>query len=337
MRTIGTLTLGFGLAALGAHEAIGAAPIDQARYARAHDLIDVGQGRRLNLYCAGSGAPTVVFEAGGSLAGWDWLLVHPAIAAKTRACIYDRAGFGFSDPATRPGTSANAVDDLHTLLHVAGVAPPYVLVGHSSGGAYVQHYAYTYPSEVAGLVLVDASHEDEDEHLDRITKGKYSQLLAQLGASEQKCLAASHAGLTPGSTAFDECIGRPPEKFGAALGAAYLRQAMSSSYWDARVSEETNQATSNGQLRTARKSLGALPLVYLTHGVSPYLAPGRRPSEMNKATERDTVLLHDSVARLSSRGVHRVVARAAHSIHVDRPDAVITAIGDVLDQVRVIK
>ena len=311
-----------------------AAAITQADYATAHALVEVGAGRRLNIFCAGSGSPAVIFDSGSGLAGWDWLLVHPAVAQKTTACVYDRAGFGFSDAASRPGTSAHAVDDLHALLRAAGVPPPYVLVGHSYGGANVQLYAYRHHDQVAGLVLVDASHEDEASRLDAITQGKFAQLTDARLAGGEQCRAVSHTGFVPGSPAFAECVGEAPPLYGRALAAAYIRQQTSPAYWDAAASEATEQVLSDSQLRQARTSFGSLPLIYLTHGVSPYLVPGQPQSELNKVTEIDIVQQHDAVARLSSGGHQRVIAGAAHSIHIDKPQAVIDAIVDVLAQAR---
>lgn len=311
-----------------------ATPDDRSAYAVPQTMVDVGGGRRLNLHCVGKGAPSVIFDAGSGLAGWDWLLVHPAVATRTQACIYDRAGFGFSDAAVRPGTSANAVDDLHRLLQAAGVAPPYVMVGHSYGGANVQLYAYTYPQEVAGLVLVDASHEDETERLDRITRGRLSKLTAAQDAAGRECRAASRSGLLPGTQAFGQCIGQPPPMFKIALAAAWLDRQMTVDFWDAAESEDSNRSVSDSQLRQARKTFGHIPLVYLTHGISPYLRPGRPQSAMNKATEKDFISMHEEVARRSQRGSHRVVAGAAHSIHVDQPQAVIAAIAEVVAQTK---
>jgi len=87
--------------------------------------VTVEAGRQLNLYCTGRGAPTVVFDSGLGDGTKAWGLVQSVIAAHTRACSYDRAGLGFSDPSARPGTNANSVDGLHRLLHAAGIKPPY--------------------------------------------------------------------------------------------------------------------------------------------------------------------------------------------------------------------
>lgn len=113
---------------------------------------------------AGSGGPTVVFEAGLTDSGATWAGIIPAVASFTGAVSYDRPNTtaGASDLATMPRTAADAVDDLQAFLEEAALPGPYVLVGHSVGGLFVRLFASRYPDEVAGLVLVDASHEDQD-------------------------------------------------------------------------------------------------------------------------------------------------------------------------------
>jgi pimeloyl-ACP methyl ester carboxylesterase len=137
---------------------------------RLDGLFDVGGGRRLYLSCVGTGSPTVVLEAGLNDPAAPWFAVERAVAPATRVCTYDRANTvaGASDPAPTPRTGADVVADLHALLDVAGVPGPYVLVGHSIGGLFVRLYASTYPDEVVGLVLVDASHEEQDARLEAL-------------------------------------------------------------------------------------------------------------------------------------------------------------------------
>src|SRR4029077_9156264 len=108
-----------------------AAPADIV-YTRPGQLIDVG-GFRLNLYCMGSGSPTVVFDSGYEDWAPAWSTVQPKIAKWTRACSYDRAGTGFSDPGPMPRTSVRIAEELHAALHRAGIATPYILVGHAFG------------------------------------------------------------------------------------------------------------------------------------------------------------------------------------------------------------
>lgn len=121
-------------------------------------LVDVGD-RSLYLDCRGRGTPTVIFEAGmgGDSSGWG--AVFPEAAAVSRACVYDRANRGRSDPRGRH-TLADAADDLAALLAAAGEGPPYLLVGHSLGGTYVRAFAAARRDQVVGIVLVDAFNPD---------------------------------------------------------------------------------------------------------------------------------------------------------------------------------
>ena len=128
-------------------------------------LIDIG-GRRLFLRCIGAGGPTVLLEAGYGDDGTIWSSVQLRVSEFARVCSYDRAGLHRSDRVLDlPRTGADVVADLHALLAAADVPGPYVLVGHSYGGLYSRLFAATYPAEVAGLVLVDAWHEDFDAAL----------------------------------------------------------------------------------------------------------------------------------------------------------------------------
>src|SRR5271157_5470417 len=122
-----------------AYEQVGRARDASQLPPRVGQAIDVG-GRTLNLYCSGEGSPTVVFETGGNDPGYDWAPVQSKVAHSTRACWYDRAGVGWSDPPPSARTSTTVVSDLHEVLSRAAVAPPYVLVGASIGGEYARIY-----------------------------------------------------------------------------------------------------------------------------------------------------------------------------------------------------
>lgn len=113
---------------------------------------------RLYYECSGSGAPTVVLDAGSPDTTATWRSVQPQIARVTRVCGYDRAGLGRSEPA-RPGirTPLTQVHELRALLRAAKIPAPYVVVGHSWGGFLARLFAHTYPGATAGAVLVDAT------------------------------------------------------------------------------------------------------------------------------------------------------------------------------------
>ena len=112
-------------------------------------------GKSLFIDCQGSGAPTFVLDAGE---GGDAAAMGPlkaALAERGTACSYDRANIGPSGKAPTPRPGKEVVDDLHALLAAAAVPGPYVLVGHSAGGLFVQLYARTFPAEVSGVVAMN--------------------------------------------------------------------------------------------------------------------------------------------------------------------------------------
>lgn len=119
------------------------------------ELVEVG-GHKLFISCTGTGSPTVVLEGGAGQGSAYFARIAPAVASTTRVCAYDRAGRGRSEPATGTQDGAAIARDLHALLAASGNSGPYILAGHSSGGVYVRFFAAAYPSEVAGVVLLDA-------------------------------------------------------------------------------------------------------------------------------------------------------------------------------------
>ena len=121
-------------------------------------MVDVG-GQRLHVVCAGNGKPTVLFESGIAASSLSWTRVLRDVATFTRACAYDRAGLGWSDPSRGPRTLARMLGELRGVLANAATAGPYVFVGHSFGAFLVCAYASQHPSEVAGLVLLDPPSE----------------------------------------------------------------------------------------------------------------------------------------------------------------------------------
>jgi pimeloyl-ACP methyl ester carboxylesterase len=125
--------------------------------------VDIG-GRTLHMTCKGKGRPTVVMESGVTRSGDDWAAVQALIAPSVRACTYDRAGLGRSDPRPAlPCTIQDMVDDLRALLTGADLPGPYILVGHSLGGLITRLYAGQHPEDVVGMVLVDTIASDAFE------------------------------------------------------------------------------------------------------------------------------------------------------------------------------
>ena len=309
---------------------------------RIGEAVDIG-GRTINLFCSGEGSPTVVFESGGHGLGYEWIQVQPEVAKFTRACWYDRAGTGWSDPPEQPRTSTTVTRDLHETLHRAGVQPPYVLVGASIGGEYARVFTAKYPDEVAGLVFADSSHPDQNEPLPM--KGPLYRIPPWI--REAMCVAmplADRVGLVrlmlPSHVPVPENFTPEQKNIYAALRkrpeSTYVAGAQSCKASDGgRIYRDTG--TGNPEIDDAARAAGNLgdrPLIVLVGGREDTLP--RNEAERQVAAFRLVWIneLQASLARLSTRGKEVVVPRAGHMIADDQPEAVVTAVREVVDDVR---
>jgi pimeloyl-ACP methyl ester carboxylesterase len=285
------------LAAASTHAA---PPAGQDAYASGQVKVDVGD-RKLNMYCMGKGSPTVLFEADAGRAGWDWSAVQPEVAKRTRACVYDRAGMGFSDPATRAASVGNATKDLHFLLKNARMDGPFVVVGAGFGAMIAQQFAARGRGNVSGLVLVEPPADEEPAALAAALDGALA------------CLQAANAGK---AGAMPACAYAPGGETGPKLAAAQAAQVANPAYWRARASEIDNLAASASQLRAARKPYGDMPLAVLARGLPTDAATARA----------------QQLAALSARGSSRALPDAGLPILFSQPEAVLAAITEVLDK-----
>jgi pimeloyl-ACP methyl ester carboxylesterase len=258
-------------------------------------MIDVG-GHRLYIECTGSGGPAVILQAGLGASSSSWAGIAPALAATTTVCTYDRAGHGRSDEAAGPQDGIALATDLHTLLERAGVAGPYVIVGHSSGGPYVRVFAAQYPDEIAGMVLLDAQPADAFTALPDYA-GFYSTYrtvvtlapsLARIGVLGPLLGLSAHESTAAAARgARDEVLALP----------TVLRQS------------------------SALTSLGDRPLIVVT---------------ATAEADRGWVAAQDALPRLSSASVHRVLAAATHNSLISGVDVAQSsqAILDVLASIQ---
>lgn len=159
-----------------------ATAIERRRFPAPGHMVDVG-GHQLHIHCTGEGWPTVVLEAPamGTSATWGW--VQRELSAVTRVCSYDRAGLGWSEAGDGPYDPAATPPELRTLLLNAHEPAPYLLVGHSLGGAFALLYAARYPAEVAGLVLLEAPHPDQRSRLPGDEAQAFDRFLSLIGIS----------------------------------------------------------------------------------------------------------------------------------------------------------
>lgn len=315
------------------------------QYTVPHQRVDIG-GRKLNLFCMGSGEQTVLFDSGGSDWSVIWALVQPEVAKRSRACSYDRAGLGYSDPATGPRSPAAIVEDLKQLIDAAKLKTPLILVGHSLGGFNMKLYGALHPDDVAGIVLIDPAEDRAAERVrDRLRRsfGEGIAARVELGDADwmrrliahyQDCAArARTSDLDPASTIYKRCSDPVREPLGPAIAADRARIQVSNVYQSTQASEIANSVYADDRGDAVYRTLftpgrfGARPMIVLTHGDHDPADP------IDAASYRSYLWLHSETAALSRRGQQRIVAKTSHNIEIDDPGAVVRAIVEVLDAV----
>ena len=313
-------------------------------YGRPQTLVAIRKERRLNMACTGAGRPAVVFLSGLGSGTFDWRKVQPAIGKIARACAYDRAGYGFSDPTTEPADVDNGVSDLHALLHASGIISPVILVGHSLGGLYATVYAQRFPNDIAGMVLVDPAFAGQAR---AIANAVGSQASAKMAASDVQTLAALDRCISLAETgrlalpteAKSDCLDNLAdpdpdvhrERDREAKTAGFER-AIRSEVQAANIVGSDGQTIDDRESKVRGGGLGAIPLAVLTRGNHSNL-PGLSAEEDAKA---DAVWKegHDHLAALSTKGTNAVVPQSGHFIQLDQPGAVIAAIERVMYSAR---
>jgi len=281
--------------------------------------VDIG-GRSLNIYCTGEGGPTVVLVSARTAPGYVWTPTQRGVAAFARACWYDRADLGWSDPGPDPEWADSAARDSHSLLRNAGLGPPFVLVGHSFGGYVIRMYQDAYPGETVGMVFADTALEDagtihgmphrEMPAIPRSVILGLSTVLGQLGMI--RFLAAD-----PG----------PAPKH------------WSAQEWDilARLGRQRNVLLADAKLGPGRASddlvrraggLEEMPMIVLTQG-NP-----SSPSSAGAGVLRGWVDLQRQFAQRSRRGRQVLVPDSGHGMPQEAPDAIVGAVREIVNAVR---
>jgi len=304
------------LAVAGAFYQVIETHLDASRFPENGRLVDVG-GYRLKLNCAGVGKPTVILEAGWGDWSGEWNAVQPEIEKFSRVCSYDRAGYGGSDPGPMPRTSAQIATELHTLLRNAGELPPYVLVGHSLGGYNVRVFNGLYPDEVEGIVLVDATQEDQYELLPKAWNVISGAQLRHNQRLRRYSFFIVHLG-----------IGRLMLRAQGADYGSYL--ILQTKYLRARASELEQVRVSAEQARAA-DHISDKPLMVLTAAENndALLRSGLSKEDFEEFQRIWVDELQMRLARLSNRG-HRIMAKSGHDMPLDRPDAIVNGVREIL-------
>jgi pimeloyl-ACP methyl ester carboxylesterase len=305
---------------------------DLKKYPATGKLYDIGD-YSLHLTCTGEGSPTVVLEAGGGLPGLLWIFVQEEIEKTARVCSYDRAGIGWSDPASGPLSPQQIASDLHSLLKTAGVPGPYILVGHSAGGVYVRAFASQYSSEVVGMVLVDSSHEGQNIQY----PPEYQKLDRVQNSMIAFCRVVSPIGVMRLSRIYDATIAglsMDPE-----IEAAYLSTVYRTRSCRVLAQEIEALSTIYNQLDIP-DSLGDLPLIVLTADTSEAEMQAQVPAYLRSTVGPEVIAkvfqinreMQKDLAGFSSRGRQVMVPNSGHMIQLEQPGVVIDAIREVMKQ-----
>jgi pimeloyl-ACP methyl ester carboxylesterase len=302
---------------------------DRKRFPQVGRSVDIG-GRSLNIYCSGEGVPAVILDTGGSAPGYGNLLMQRQVAQFTQACWFDRAGLGWSDPSPVEQTSAAVAEDLHALLHAAGVAPPYVLVGSSFSGFNVRAFAGKYPSEVAGAVLVDSAHEDQYRYEPRATLAPVNRLPKLV--RNLLCAAvplAARVGLVRLFLQNSQPPRNIPAGFTPEQAATYQGLEMQTKSFLAGAVCDYEEKVS-AQMKAAG-NLGNIPLIVLTAGLPLRVGDPEADKELVAFHEIWVHQFQVQLTRLSTRGRQVIVENSDHAID---PDAVLKAIHEMVVEIR---
>lgn len=280
----------------------------------------------------------MILTAGQGDSSGHWRHVHRRIARRTRVCAWDRAGFGFSDPSSLPQDATHTTSDLEQALGGAGLNGPYVLVGHSAGSYETLLFADRNDRAVSGMVLVDPSIPDQRRAIAREAP-RFSKYLdsedAASVAHERACgQLLRQRVVTLDSNDPTHCLDYPLS-YPLALKQALIGLAADDARERTQASLVEHFAASAQLVVKQGREYGGRPLIVLTAATHelPSDAPADVVAEM-PAFETFWKNAHESMAALSSAGVHRVIASSGHYIQTDQPGVVVTAVEDVVRQIR---
>jgi pimeloyl-ACP methyl ester carboxylesterase len=269
-------------------------------------LVDVN-GRNMHINCIGNKSPTIILDSGAGGFSLEWRNIQYSLAQYARVCAYDRAGYGWSEMGPLPRTTKRIAHELHTLLENAEIPGPYIIVGHSFGGFTAQYFARYFDDEIAGLVLVDSSHDEQVYRLPENGKNVVRRSLHQ-DRSNKVTKAVLHEHF-------------PEEE------AEVAQQLMQR--WSAMLTwreEMANYALSARQLRDLHRGpILEIPIVVLSRGKRVW--PDTPYGDAMEAAWKE---LQNELNYMSSKSTHIIAENSGHVIHLDEPRLVVDAIHNVL-------
>jgi len=315
-----TKRVGMGLGALGISGALYqtiSTQIDARKYPPIGTLIDMG-GYNIHLHATGTGGPTVILDAGLGCSALSWSLVQSEIARFTHVVSFDRPGNGWSDESPLPRTSQNIVTELHTALEKAGIAGPYIFVGHSFGGIDAQLFANLFPNQTLGVILVDSSHKDQREKMDPPPELNHTimMLASRLGIVR----LFMHRPIYKQSLA----------PFPGPIQNQLLAQYQTTKFMNTVLQETSHLGTSYNQLKATTNHLSDKPLTVIT-------ALKKMPAEGSGYTEAQIdafynvfQVLQKDLVTYSTQG-KQVFAESDHMIPLHQPQIIVDAVKEMID------
>lgn len=252
--------------------------------------------------CLGDDSPTVLIDVGLGDSSANWYRIAKQLSAEVKTCVYDRGGYGWSDPGPGARTTAQIAHELNMLLDLAAVPGPYVLVGHSFGGFTAQYFAARYPEKVAGAVLVDSSHPQQVTRLAALDK-----------SGNQAALITTRQNSAPEDM-------NPFER-----RWFYLNSSRKAVF--AQMDELKNFRESAGQV-TKIGPMRDIPLAVLTRSKS------QLPVIKGLSMEAEWQDMQKDLLNLSADSWQRIVPESGHNIYKDAPEIVISNIMQVVKKVR---
>lgn len=293
--------------------------LNESEYPPIGKMVDVG-GYRLHINCIGTDGPTVVLDAGMGCNSLEWALVQPEIAKFAKVCSYDRAGYGWSDESPLERTSSNIAVELHTLLHNAGIPGPYILVGHSFGGANIRLYASKYPDEVIGIILVDSAHEDA------LNKFPMPQVNTNVA------LFFSYTGLNRILSYFSNNQ-ETLKMFPKDIQEMSLAQSRHTKFIKTLFSEMINIKKSFAQLRNAG-DLQDKPLIVITAAKRIHYDGTEYTEEQIEELWNDSRIQQKDLVSKSTRGKQVIAEQSDHMINRHQPNIIIESVREIVNEIK---
>ena len=287
----------------------------EKRYPPPGQMVPVGN-YKLQLYCSGSGSPTVVIEPGMGVDWVGWRGVIASLLPSNRVCVYDRAGYGWSDPGPKPRTALLETRELHTMLTRAGVPQPYILAAHSFGAYIARIYASQFRDSLAGVVLVDPSSEEEPiVDMTKIMGRGWRMrdlldLIPPLGIQRLRRMYNGENAL--------------PRDLRSAPRFYQERYLIASSL--AQLKYERNEFDSLSLTRAQVRATvfpRDLPLIVIT---------AVRPADVHASSGPTGQELQARLAHLSASGRQIFARRSGHMIPVDEPELIVGAVQELTRQ-----